>query len=254
HCRKCGRPVERDTPESAATRLLAAHAGARAAVTFDLPMPEGLPWEEMRIGLLAAGFVRALGPEGMVDLESAAAPPTREGQLTIAQDRLSLRAAERARLVESLEQALRHGRGRAIPTGVPWAELSPAQRALVLEADGRGHYPGVRGWFRWLEGRTYRMHVRVFLSRYRSYTRCAACGGARVKPEALDFRVGGLSIADVSRLPIGEAERFFAGLALPKGLAEEVAGLILGEIRSRLRYLVDVGLEYLALDRQSRTL
>src|SRR5207237_3918345 len=62
HCRKCGRPVERDTPESAATRLLAAHAGARAAVTFDLPMPEGLPWEEMRTGLLAAGFVRALGP------------------------------------------------------------------------------------------------------------------------------------------------------------------------------------------------
>ena len=113
HCRKCGRPVERDTPESAATRLLAAHAGARAAVTFDLPMPEGLPWEEMRTGLLAAGFVRAFGPEGMVDLESAAAPPVREGQLTIAQDRLSLRAAERARLVESLEQALRHGRGRA---------------------------------------------------------------------------------------------------------------------------------------------
>src|SRR5439155_369336 len=131
---------------------------------------------------------------------------------------------------------------------------SPAQHALVLEGDGRGHYPGVRGWFRWLEVRTYRMHVRVFLSRFRSYTPCAACGGARVKPEALDFRVGGLTIAEVNRLPIGEAERFFARLALPKGLAEEVAGLILGEIRSRLRYLVEVGLEYLTLDRQSRTL
>src|SRR5207237_3452002 len=137
---------------------------------------------------------------------------------------------------------------------VPWAELSPAQHALVLEGDGRGHYPGVRRWFRWLEGRTYRMHVRVFLSRFRSYTPCAACGGARVKPEALDFHVGGLTIADVNRLPIGEAERFFAGLALPAGQAEEVAGLILGEIRSRLRYLVEVGLEYLTLDRQSRTL
>src|SRR5207237_4970161 len=111
-----------------------------------------------------------------------------------------------------------------------------------------------RPWCRWLEGRTYRMHVRVFLSRFRSYTPCAACGGARVKPEALDFRVGGLTIAEVNRLPIGEAERFFARLALPKGLAEEVAGLILGEIRSRLRYLVEVGLEYLTLDRQSRTL
>src|SRR5213075_2548097 len=83
---------------------------------------------------------------------------------------------------------------------------------------------------------------------------CAACGGARVKPEALDFRVGGLTIADVNRLPMGEAERFFAGLALPAGQAEEVAGLILSEIRSRLGYLLGVGLEYLTLDRQSRTL
>src|SRR5437667_1244677 len=305
----------------------------------------------MRTGLLAAGFVRALGPEGLVDLESAAAPPARDGRLTIVQDRLGLRAPDHGRLVESLEQALRHGRGRAavrlpdagdrverfssalecaacgfavrdpvpnlfsfnsplgacetcrgfgrvidldldlvipdprrslaegaikpwstratgwergellkfcrrrgIPTGVPWAELSPAQHALVLEGDGRGHYPGVRRWFRWLEGRTYRMHVRVFLSRFRSYTPCAACGGARVKPEALDFRVGGLTIAEVNRLPLGQAGGFFARLALPKGLAEEVAGLILGEIRSRLRYLVEVGLEYLTLDRQSRTL
>src|SRR3989449_8405325 len=111
----------------------------------------------------------------------------------------------------------------------------------TLFRSGRGHYPGVRRWFRWLEGRTYRMHVRVFLSRFRSYTPCAACGGARVKPEALDFRVGGLTIAEVNRLPIGEAERFFARLGLPAGQTEEVAGLILGEIRSRLRYLVEVG-------------
>src|SRR5438046_562752 len=250
--RTCGRTVERAPPESAATSLLAAHEGARAVVTFDLPVPTGFPWEEMRTGLLAAGFVRALGPDSLVDLESAAASPARDGRLTIVQDRLRLRTADHARLVESLEQAIRRRRG--IPTGVPWAELSPAQHTLVLEGDGRGHYPGVRRWFRWLEGRTYRMHVRVFLSRFRSYTPCAACGGARVKPEALDFRVGGLTIAEVNRLPIGEAERFFARLALPKGLAEEVAGLILGEIRSRLRYLVEVGLEYLTLDRQSRTL
>src|SRR5207245_7965843 len=149
---------------------------------------------------------------------------------------------------------VKFSRRRGIPTDVPWERLDAADRELVLEGDGRGHYPGVRGWFRWLEGRTYRMHVRVFLSRFRSYTPCAACGGARVKPEALDFHVGGLTIADVNRLPIGEAERFFAGLALPAGQAEEVAGLILGEIRSRLRYLVEVGLEYLTLDRQSRPL
>src|SRR5438034_11815721 len=113
HCRTCGRTVERDTPESAATSLLAGHEGARAVVTFDLPVPAGLPWDEMRTGLLAAGFVRALGPEGLVDLESAAAPPARDGRLTIVQDRLALRALDHGRLVESLEQALRHGRGRA---------------------------------------------------------------------------------------------------------------------------------------------
>src|SRR5207247_11388256 len=104
----------------------------------------------------------------------------------------------------------------------------PARRALVLEGDGRGHSPGLRGWFRWLEGRTYRMHVRVFLSRFRSYTPCAACGGARVKPEALDFRVGGLTIADVNRLPIGEAERFLPPIALTAGQVEEVAMRRLG--------------------------
>src|SRR5207237_1035115 len=113
HCRTCGRTVQRDTPESAATSLLAGHEGARAVVTFDLPVPAGLPWDEMRTGLLAAGFVRALGPEGLVDLESAAAPPARDGRLTIVQDRLGLRALDHGRLVESLQPALRHGRRRA---------------------------------------------------------------------------------------------------------------------------------------------
>src|SRR5947207_2182596 len=250
HCRTCGRTVTRDTPASAAASLLAAYEGTRAVVTFDLPVPEGLPWDEMRTGLLAAGFVRALGPDGMVDLDlDLVIPDPRRSLAEGAIKPWTTKATgwERGEL-------LKFCRRRGIPTGVPWAQLPPAQHALVLEGDGRGHYPGVRGWFRWLEGRTYRMHVRVFLSRFRSYTPCAACGGARVKPEALDFRVGGLTIADVNRLPIGDAERFFAGLALPAGQAEEVAGLILGEIRSRLRYLVEVGLEYLTLDRQSRTL
>src|SRR3989454_8006689 len=124
-CRTCGRTVARDTPASAGASLLAANRGARAVVTFDLPVPEGLPWDEMRTGLLAAGFVRALGPDGMVDLESAAAPPARDGRLTIVQDRLGLRAADHGRLVESLEQALRHGRGRA---AVRLAERSEERR------------------------------------------------------------------------------------------------------------------------------
>src|SRR5437870_5204009 len=151
-------------------------------------------------------------------------------------------------------ELLKFCRRRGIPTGVPWAELSPAQRALVLDGDGRGHYPGVRGWFRWLEGRTYRMHVRVFLSRFRSYRLCPACAGARVKPEALDFRVGGRTIAEVNAMPIGAAAAFLAELNLPSAQTEAVAAVILAEVRSRLRYLVEAGLEYLTLDRQSRTL
>src|SRR5205823_3383186 len=118
-------------------------------------------------------------------------------------------------------------RRRGIPANVAWGDLDDTQRRLVLEGDGRGQYPGIRGWFRWLEGRTYRMHVRVFLSRFRSYRLCPACAGARVKPEALDFRVGGRTIAEVNRMPIGEAAVFFGDLRLPSAQAEAVAGLIL---------------------------
>src|SRR5439155_955138 len=239
HCRGCGRLVQRDSAESAAEALIPVHDGARALITFALTPPAALPWPDIRAGLLQAGFVRALGPDGIVRLEELETPPLVDGALTVVQDRLRLRAAERGRLVESLEQAFEHGRGRA---------------AVVLDGDGRGHYPGVRGWFRWLERRTYRMHVRVFLSRFRSYRLCLACAGARVKPEALDFRVGGRTIAEVNRMPIGEAAAFFGELRLPSAQAEAVAGLILAEVRSRLRYLVEAGLEYLTLDRQSRTL
>src|SRR5207247_4663451 len=111
-------------------------------------------------------------------------------------------------------------------------------RELVLEGDGRGHYPGVRGWFRWLEGRTYRMHVRVFLSRFRSYRLCPACRGARVKPEALDFHVGGRTIADVNAMPIGAAAAFFAELNLPSAPTEAGAALTLPQERRRVAALV----------------
>src|SRR5262245_56352225 len=111
-CRTCGTPVTRDTPESAATACLAAHAGARALVVFDLAVPSGLPWEEARAGLLAGGFVRVLGPDGMRALDELDDPPTGD-VVTVVQDRLVLRPTDRGRLVESLEQAFRHGRGRA---------------------------------------------------------------------------------------------------------------------------------------------
>jgi energy-coupling factor transporter ATP-binding protein EcfA2 len=98
------------------------------------------------------------------------------------------------------------------------------------------------------------MHVRVLLARYRTYRLCTACGGTRLRAEALDFRVAGRTVAEVNALPIADAERAFADERLAAGQAGAVADLILGEVRSRLRYLVEVGLGYLTLDRQSRTL
>src|SRR5881296_3276646 len=113
YCRSCNRIVARDSQESAARDLLAAHAGERALLTFPVSVPAGLPWAEMRTGLLAAGYLRALGPDGPIELDTAETAPVAGGLVTVIQDRLRLRTAERARLVESLEQALRHGRGRA---------------------------------------------------------------------------------------------------------------------------------------------
>jgi excinuclease ABC subunit A len=140
---------------------------------------------------------------------------------------------------------------RGIPTHVPFRTLKQADRSAIFEGDD-GYY-GIRGFFRWLEERTYRMHIRVLLSRYRAYSECGACGGTRLKPEAGLFRIGGKTITEIYQEPIGETESFFRNLVLTK-FEERAAGLILGEIRSRLGYLVEVGLGYLTLDRQSRTL
>ena len=151
---------------------------------------------------------------------------------------------ERRELFAFCEQ---HG----IPTDVPWQDLAPAHRGAVMEGDD--DYYGVRGWFKWLEGKTYKMHVRVFLARYRGYFPCEDCGGARLKPESLLYRVGGRTLADVNLMSIGACAAFFDDLK-PTAYEESIAGLVLDEIRKRLRYLVEVGVEYLTLDRQSRTL
>ena len=113
----------------------------------------------------------------------------------------------------------------------------------------------MRRFFVWLESRAYKMHIRVLLSRYRSYTPCGDCGGARLKPEALLWRLGspGLNVHELMLLPIERCREFFAELVLPAPL-DEAADLLLGEVRSRLEFLVRVGLGYLTLDRQSRTL
>ena len=149
--------------------------------------------------------------------------------------------------------------------------------------DGK-HWYGVKRFFDWLETRSYKMHVRVLLSKYRSYTPCLSCKGARLKPEALWWRVGtasdaagvlkpvdrfvpqgntlsaaklnklpGLLLHDIMRLPLSDCIRFFENLKLPAPL-DEATQMLTDEIKSRLRYLNEVGLGYLTLDRQSRTL
>ncbi len=140
-----------------------------------------------------------------------------------------------------------------VPLDVPWNELSQAQQTQVLEGDGdwdKGHFPGVLGWFRWLETRTYKMHVRVFLSRYRAYEICTACAGKRLNQRALGYQVDGLNLAEWHALEIKAARKRCAELKAHTGQGE----LARAELESRLTYLERVGLGYLTLDRQARSL
>jgi excinuclease ABC subunit A len=135
---------------------------------------------------------------------------------------------------------------------VPWASLTPEERQFVIEGDG-AEWEGVKGFFRWLERKKYKVHVRVFLSRYRGYLTCPECGGARLRREARDVRVGDRTIDVVCGLTVREADQFFASLSLSDKDAA-VAEKVLAEIRKRLGFLRDVGLDYLTLDRLSSTL
>lgn len=141
-------------------------------------------------------------------------------------------------------------RRRGIPLDKPFKELTDRQREAIFDGD-EGFY-GVRGFFRWLESKRYKLHVRVFLSRYRGYFPCPVCKGSRFQPEALQWKLNGKDIAEVLGMSVAEAHDFFRGLCHPAG--DEATGLLLREITKRLGYLMEVGLSYLTLDRPSRTL
>ena len=145
----------------------------------------------------------------------------------------------------------RSARQSGLPLDVPWSELSSSHQRLVIEGDDR--FPGIRGFFQYLERKKYKLHVRVFLSRYRGYTVCADCQGTRLRGEARQVKIQGRNIAEVCALTVEEASEFFEQLQLPPEQAE-ISGKLLEEIRSRLRFLNDVGLEYLSLDRLTSTL
>jgi excinuclease ABC subunit A len=140
---------------------------------------------------------------------------------------------------------------RRLRLDVPWADLTPEEKQFVVEGDE--DYDGIRGFFRWLERKKYKVHVRVFLSRYRGYLVCPDCGGTRLRREARDVRIAGRTIDEVSSLTVHAAQEFFAGLQLTEKEAA-IAEKVLKEIRRRLLFLSDVGLDYLTLDRLSSTL
>ncbi len=177
-------------------------------------------------------------------------------------------------------------RKQGIPLDVPFDAMTSKQQDWVIQGDGGdddNHWYGVVGFFDWLERKSYRMHVRVMLAKYRSYDECPACHGARLKPESLNWRVGtlddarqviepgqryrdankplpdkimatlpGLNIVDLMQLPLSRALQFIEAIA--QGHVDDPTDMVVREMRSRLAYLNDVGLGYLTLDRQSRTL
>jgi excinuclease ABC subunit A len=151
------------------------------------------------------------------------------------------------------QDAKRWARGRGIPANVPWRQLTAEQRRLILEGDPENGYEGVKGFFNWLERKKYKLHVRVFLSRFRGYATCPDCGGTRLRAEARAVRVAVKSITEVSKLTVKEGRAFFSTLELSEGQLK-IADKILEEIRTRLQFLDEVGLDYLTLDRLTSTL
>jgi len=146
----------------------------------------------------------------------------------------------------------REARRLGVRLDTPWKDLTDEERRIVVEGDGET-VDGIRGFFSWLERKKYKVHVRVFLSRYRGYLTCPDCGGTRLRREARHVLIGGRTIDQASALTVQEAQAFFDGLHLEPQEAA-IAEKVLREIRRRLTFLRDVGLEYLTLDRLSSTL
>jgi excinuclease ABC subunit A len=345
HCPRCGSPAASHSPESIADTLLAEHPGARALITFPLPVPAGQPPAELWAGLTRRGFARVLVDGEVCDL-AAPPPASLDGPLAVVLDRLVLGPAHRGRLVESIESALREGGGQlavelvggdrrvfaeafrcaacatalerpqpllfsfnhplgacaeckgfgnvlkydealVVPdrtlslaggavepwthpsgrwyqrellkaarrTGVDparaWEDFGETERAFVYEGDGK--FPGINGFFEEIESYRYKLHVRVFLSRYRSQSPCPVCHGARLKAPALTVRVAGRTIAEFTALTIDEAAVVLGDLKLTAWEAA-VAREILRQLGAKLTFLLRVGLGYLTLDRQTRSL
>jgi excinuclease ABC subunit A len=155
---------------------------------------------------------------------------------------------------------LKLARRRKIRTSAPFAEMTDEERTWLLDGDegprakwDEDKWPGVHGFFKWLEGRRYKTHVRILLAKYRRFVTCRACGGAKLKPEALNVLLDGASIADIGRLSIRDLVAWLDRIAANPDVAARAA-VVMRELRNRVGYLVEVGLGYLTVERQARTL
>lgn len=176
----------------------------------------------------------------------------------------AIRAFQGAVYSESQRDLLRACRKHDIPTDIPFGKMKKAHQRFVFEgepsydADDAKQWPngwyGVRRFFKWLQNNTYKMHVRVFLSKYRAYVPCPDCGGTRLKPDALNWRWAGLRLPDLYELPVRKLLERFEKEKKAETTADRGLAVATGAIRSRLHYLDQVGLGYLTLNRSSRTL
>ncbi len=150
-----------------------------------------------------------------------------------------------------MRQLLQFARTKGIDVNPPFNNLSQKEKELIFEGDGR--FPGIKGYFRYLEEKSYKLHVRVFLSKYRSAFICRSCEGGRLRPEALWVKVCGKKISEIAEMPIKRLNEFFQNLTL-SDYEEKIAREILKQIRSRIDFLLNVGMNYVTLSRLTKTL
>jgi len=149
------------------------------------------------------------------------------------------------------KELLAYAKHSSININVPFADLHDYQQNCIIYGDEG--WRGIKGFFKWLETKKYKLHVRVFLAKYRGYTTCPDCEGQRLRQEARDVKIGGKSLPEIVALSIKDSQTFFDSLVLGEE-REKIAEKLLLEIRRRLKFLVDVGLDYLTLGRLASTL
>ncbi|RLB31539.1 MAG: excinuclease ABC subunit A, partial [Deltaproteobacteria bacterium] len=214
----------------------------RCGITYKKPIPNLFSFNSP---LGACETCRGFGR--IIDIDTDLVIP--DGSRSLEQGAIKPWGTERDHRME-YEDLIEFCHEQGIPTNTPFDELNEDQKKAVIE--GNDWFYGVRGFFRWLETKTYRMHVRVFLARYRAYRICPDCHGTRFKDEALLYYLNGLNIGEVYALTIDQANSFFESIRVPTG--DSASALVLAEVKNRIEYLLEVGLGYLTIDRQSRSL